>query len=114
MKPEPLLAELNRLRRRIQIVFQDPYGSFNPRHRVERLVAEPFHLLGDKPAPPERRRRVEDVLARRSRWLLLDARRSAEAAEEVASALASELGRGEAWAAREAAAFRELAAGYAW
>ena len=55
-------AELNRLRRRIQIVFQDPYGSFNPRHRVERLVAEPFHLLDDKPAPPERRRRVEDVL----------------------------------------------------
>ncbi len=34
------------LRARMQIVFQDPYGSFNPRHRVERLVAEPFHLTG--------------------------------------------------------------------
>ena len=33
----------------MQIVFQDPYGSFNPRHRVERLVAEPFHLLPDAP-----------------------------------------------------------------
>ncbi|GIL03102.1 MAG: ABC transporter ATP-binding protein [Alphaproteobacteria bacterium] len=31
-------------RRELQIVFQDPYGSFNPRHRVERLVAEPLFL----------------------------------------------------------------------
>jgi peptide/nickel transport system ATP-binding protein len=54
--------DLNRLRRRIQVVFQDPYGSFNPRHRVERLVAEPFHLLDERPSPGERRRKVEDVL----------------------------------------------------
>ncbi len=33
-------------RRRMQVVFQDPYGSFNPRHRVAKLVAEPFHLTG--------------------------------------------------------------------
>jgi peptide/nickel transport system ATP-binding protein len=33
------------IRRRMQVVFQDPYGSFNPRWRVERLVAEPFHLI---------------------------------------------------------------------
>jgi len=37
----------------MQIVFQDPYGSFNPRHRVERLVAEPFHLLDDAPTGAE-------------------------------------------------------------
>ena len=55
-------SALNRLRRRIQIVFQDPYGSFNPRHRVERLVTEPFHLLDERPGPAERRRRVEGVL----------------------------------------------------
>jgi peptide/nickel transport system ATP-binding protein len=30
-------------------VFQDPYGSFNPRWRVDRLVAEPFHLLDTPP-----------------------------------------------------------------
>ena len=30
----------------MQVVFQDPFGSFNPRHRVRRLVAEPFHLMG--------------------------------------------------------------------
>ncbi|MGO4914117.1 ABC transporter ATP-binding protein [Pseudogemmobacter sp. W21_MBD1_M6] len=31
---------------RMQVVFQDPYGSFNPRHRVARLIAEPFHTTG--------------------------------------------------------------------
>jgi peptide/nickel transport system ATP-binding protein len=38
-----------RLRAKVQAVFQDPYGSFNPRHRVSRLVSEPFHLLEDAP-----------------------------------------------------------------
>lgn len=37
------------VRRKMQVVFQDPYGSFNPRHRVDRLVAEPFHLLDNPP-----------------------------------------------------------------
>ncbi len=36
----------------MQVVFQDPYGSFNPRHKVERLVAEPLHLLDKKPTRP--------------------------------------------------------------
>jgi peptide/nickel transport system ATP-binding protein len=48
--PRPNLA----VRRRMQAVFQDPYGSFNPRHRVERLVSEPFHLLEAPPAGAER------------------------------------------------------------
>ncbi len=39
---------------RMQVVFQDPYGSFNPRHRVARLVAEPFHASG-RPADAEAR-----------------------------------------------------------
>ncbi|WP_299048925.1 dipeptide ABC transporter ATP-binding protein [uncultured Tateyamaria sp.] len=38
------------VRRKMQVVFQDPYGSFNPRHRVARLISEPFHLLGTPPA----------------------------------------------------------------
>jgi peptide/nickel transport system ATP-binding protein len=49
-------------RRKMQVVFQDPYGSFDPRHRVERLVAEPFHLLKPRPSPAEKRERVGEVL----------------------------------------------------
>jgi peptide/nickel transport system ATP-binding protein len=47
----------------MQVVFQDPYGSFNPRHRVGRLVAEPFHLYPEAPADREARidRALEDV-----------------------------------------------------
>ena len=44
------------VRRKMQVVFQAPYGSFNPRHRVDRLGAEPFHL--DPVAAGERRDRV--------------------------------------------------------
>lgn len=51
-------AELKPLRRDMQVVFQDPYGSFNPRHTVERLVAEPLHLLDGKLSGAERRMRV--------------------------------------------------------
>jgi peptide/nickel transport system ATP-binding protein len=38
----------------MQVVFQDPYGSFNPRWRVGDLIAEPFHLTG-RPADAEAR-----------------------------------------------------------
>ncbi|NKX43331.1 ABC transporter ATP-binding protein [Roseicyclus persicicus] len=50
------------LRAGIQVVFQDPYGSFNPRWRVEHLVAEPFHLLPDPPRGADRRDRVAEAL----------------------------------------------------
>ncbi|GKY88210.1 ABC transporter ATP-binding protein [Sinisalibacter aestuarii] len=48
------------IRRRMQVVFQDPYGSFNPRWKVERLVAEPFHLMD---SPGNIRDRVAAALA---------------------------------------------------
>ena len=51
-----------RLRRAIQVVFQDPYGSFDPRWRVEDLVAEPFFLMEAPPSRAERTRRVAEVL----------------------------------------------------
>jgi len=49
-------------RRNMQVVFQDPYGSFDPRHPVERLVAEPLHLLEKKPGARERREMVAAAL----------------------------------------------------
>jgi peptide/nickel transport system ATP-binding protein len=55
-------ADLRRMRRSIQAVFQDPYGSFDPRWTVERLIAEPFFLLDAPPRAVERRRRVAAVL----------------------------------------------------
>ncbi len=53
-----------RVRRRIQAVFQDPFGSFDPRWSVERLVAEPFHLLDVPLSRIERHRKVASALER--------------------------------------------------
>ena len=50
------------VRRRMQVVFQDPYGSFNPRWTVGRSVAEPFHLLDDLPKGVARDAAVVDAL----------------------------------------------------
>jgi peptide/nickel transport system ATP-binding protein len=50
------------LRAKMQVVFQDPYGSFNPRHRVARLVTEPFHLLDDPPKGAAREAAVARAL----------------------------------------------------
>jgi oligopeptide/dipeptide ABC transporter ATP-binding protein len=52
---------LRRLRREMQIIFQDPYASLNPRMKVRDIVAEPLaiHGLGDK---AERRERVAELL----------------------------------------------------
>ncbi|WP_340107755.1 dipeptide ABC transporter ATP-binding protein [Pikeienuella sp. HZG-20] len=59
----PVTPDLPRAdRRRMQVVFQDPYGSFNPRWRVSKLVAEPFHLLDAPPVGAARRARVARAL----------------------------------------------------
>lgn len=60
----------------------------------------------------EMARTVEDVLARRTRGLFLDARACLDAAPAVAPLLAAELGRGPEWAAREVQEFTDLARGY--
>ena len=46
----------------MQVVFQDPYGSFNPRHRVDRLIAEPLHVLENAPVGKERGLAVSKAL----------------------------------------------------
>ncbi|HEY0799623.1 MAG TPA: ABC transporter ATP-binding protein [Steroidobacteraceae bacterium] len=55
-------ADLRRLRRAIQVVFQDPYSSFDPKWTVERLIGEPFFLLSSPPLAAERRRKVAMAL----------------------------------------------------
>jgi len=50
------------VRRRMQVVFQDPYGSFNPRWKVGRLVTEPFHLLESPPKGQEREAAIAEAL----------------------------------------------------
>ncbi len=60
----------------------------------------------------EMARTVEDVLARRTRALLLDARASMEMAPEVAALMAEALGRDEAWQQAQVSAYRQLARRY--
>lgn len=50
------------VRRRMQVVFQDPYASFNPRHKVNRLIAEPFHLIDRKPTGAALRETIAEAL----------------------------------------------------
>ncbi|HEY2419919.1 MAG TPA: dipeptide ABC transporter ATP-binding protein [Neobacillus sp.] len=54
-------SELRRTRRDIQMVFQDPYASLNPRHSVEQILEEPLivHGIGTR---EERRKRVKEML----------------------------------------------------
>ena len=54
-------GDLRRLRREMQIIFQDPYASLNPRMKVRDIIAEPLviHAIGDR---AERRERVADLL----------------------------------------------------
>jgi oligopeptide transport system ATP-binding protein len=55
---------LQAMRRNMQIVFQDPYASLNPRMTVGTIVAEPLniHRIGTKPERKERVRELLDVV----------------------------------------------------
>ncbi|MHC5023628.1 MAG: ABC transporter ATP-binding protein [Planctomycetota bacterium] len=55
--------ELRKLRPRMQIIFQDPIGSLNPRMRVGQIVGEPLVVHGEATGS-DLRGRVEDLLAR--------------------------------------------------
>ena len=56
-------AVRRRLRRRIQMVFQDPYASLNPRFRVESIVAEPIRAFDLIQGEREIRERVGELLS---------------------------------------------------
>lgn len=55
-------AELRAARRDFQMVFQDPYGSLDPRQTVERIVTEPLQAQGDS-TRAEQRAQAAEVLA---------------------------------------------------
>ena len=54
-------GEMRRLRRDMQIIFQDPFGSLDPRMRVEDVIAEPL-IIHEHMGKAERRRRVAELL----------------------------------------------------
>ncbi len=60
-------ASLRRMRRNMQIIFQDPGGSLNPRMRVGRIVGEPLEVHG-LASGDELRERVEVLLERCGLW----------------------------------------------
>ncbi|GIV75929.1 MAG: ABC transporter ATP-binding protein [Litorilinea sp.] len=54
--------ELRRMRRRMQMIFQDPYASLNPRMTVGSIVGEPLEVHGIGSSRKERQERVQELL----------------------------------------------------
>ena len=55
-------AERSSIRRRMQMIFQDPYASLNPRWRVDRIVAEPIRAFGLRKGDAAITQRVGELL----------------------------------------------------
>jgi oligopeptide transport system ATP-binding protein len=56
-------AALRAVRRRIQVIFQDPYSSLNPRMTIGQILAEPLKVHGIVPEPKARSDRVRELLS---------------------------------------------------
>ena len=54
----------NKIRKKVQVVFQDPFGSFNPRHNVLKLVSEPLYLENLKTSDTQKLDMVKALLQR--------------------------------------------------
>lgn len=57
------VAELRHLRRNFQMVFQDPYGSLNPRKNILGIVAEPLDTLKEKLSFAQKKEYVAQILS---------------------------------------------------
>jgi oligopeptide/dipeptide ABC transporter ATP-binding protein len=57
-------GELKALRREVQMIFQDPYSSLNPRKTIGSIIAEPLVIHGLARGEGERRRRVQELMER--------------------------------------------------
>jgi len=57
-------SQMHSHRRQLQMVFQDPYASLNPRMRVGEIIAEPLENYGLAGSASERRQRLESLLDR--------------------------------------------------
>ncbi len=55
-------SEIERIRKRFQMIFQDPFASLNPRWRVGKIIAEPIVVHGLMTDPAQIRRRVDELL----------------------------------------------------
>ncbi|MEK7389963.1 MAG: oligopeptide/dipeptide ABC transporter ATP-binding protein [Elusimicrobiota bacterium] len=55
-------AELKEMRRKMQVIFQDPYSSLNPRMTVEDIITEPWAIHGMHRHPADRARALDALL----------------------------------------------------
>ena len=54
--------DLIKLRQKIQVIFQDPFSSLNPRMKVGQIIAEPMYVHGIEPDSAKREARVRELL----------------------------------------------------
>ncbi len=55
-------SEIKPLRREMQMIFQDPYSSLNPRRTVGTIISEPFRIHGLHKGEGERKKAVQDLM----------------------------------------------------
>ncbi len=55
--------EMNVVREKIQVIFQDPFSSLNPRMKIGDILGEPIKVHGIIPDPVERQKRVRELLS---------------------------------------------------